>query len=358
MESDDYLQMLQKSHDILLNFLNNEDNFCSDFNKLIYQLNEFEFQSCKKNMKFLLYILCQISKNHYRTQELISTIEKILLFYKKEIIEFFSDAEIFEIFKKSNRLILFLYKEGFIKIQYHVNYLVNNYYFSLFMSQEIYRFLNKQNCKRIKEMIDIYGPEVMDNFEEKRLKGENESYICSLIREDSIIEFVSYVSKTNLNLNSQIKKSFFETNSFLLKNSKTSLIEYASFFGSIQIFQFLKLNNVELTPSLWLYAIHGRNADIIHCLEESHIKPEDKTFKACLIEAIKCHHNDIAYYIQTNLLDDKNMDSYSYCFKYSNYAFIENCITNMKNICTTKKWSFSYMFLIDVPEFDINSKII
>ena len=40
------------------------------------------------------------------------------------------------------------------------------------------------------------------------------------------------------------------------------------------------MNGVELTPSLLIYAIHGKNAEIIHLLEENHIEPEDNI----------CHH--------------------------------------------------------------------
>ena len=37
------------------------------------------------------------------------------------------------------------------------------------------------------------------------------------------------------------------------------------------------MNNAELAPSLWLYAIHGRNYDIIHFLEANDIIPEDQS---------------------------------------------------------------------------------
>ena len=97
--------------------------------------------------------------------------------------------------------------------------------------------------------------------------------------------------------------SIFETNYLLLKNKKTTLIEYSAFFGAIQIFRYLIQNKVELTPSLWLYAIHSQNAEIIHLLESNEIEPpENKSMKnkyeAIFIESIKCHHNSIADYIK------------------------------------------------------------
>ena len=118
-----------------------------------------------------------------------------------------------------------------------------------------------------------------------------------MIRADSIDDFIIYVNRYNISLSSTINSSIFETNSFLLKNKKTTLIEYAAFFGSIQIFQYLRLNNVILSKRLWLYSIHGKNWELIHLLEECRVRPENGTFIKCLQESIKCHHNDIANYI-------------------------------------------------------------
>ena len=40
------------------------------------------------------------------------------------------------------------------------------------------------------------------------------------------------------------------------------------------MFRYLWKNGIELTPSLWPFAVHGRVPDIIHILEEQKIKPE------------------------------------------------------------------------------------
>ena len=101
------------------------------------------------------------------------------------------------------------------------------------------------------------------------------------------------------------------------------MIEYATFFGSIQVFQFLKLSGVELTPSLWLFAIHSNCPEMIHLLEEFDVKPDDMSYKKCLKESIKCHHNEIANYIYENLLANKeiNHNITKYCFNYHNFVF-------------------------------------
>lgn len=162
-------------------------------------------------------------------------------------------------------------------------------------------------------------------MEEKREIGENDSYLCQIIRNDSIDEFVIYVNQTNLSISTEnIKPSIFETNFFLLKRIFIiSLTDYAAFFGAIQIINFLRLNNVRMSSSLWLYAIHSNNAELIHLIEGEKVrKMVDLRY---LKEAIKCHHNDIANYIQTNCLEDEKINFYdnpiSYGFHFHNFEY-------------------------------------
>ena len=151
------------------------------------------------------------------------------------------------------------------------------------------------------ESVDFSGP--IEKFTECRIKGQNASYICELIRQDSVEEFITYVNKNNISLSSVINESIFETNSFLI-NKNPQLIEYAAFFGSIQIFQYIKINCPKLlNGDLWLYGIHSNNAEMIHILEENQIFPKDRSYEECMIESIKCHHNEIVNYIRDMLYD-------------------------------------------------------
>ena len=75
---------------------------------------------------------------------------------------------------------------------------------------------------------------IFENFDEKRKDGLNDFYICSLIRNDLVEEFIAYVNRNSISLESRIKSSIFETNSFLI-DKEPLLIEYAAFYGSIQI---------------------------------------------------------------------------------------------------------------------------
>ena len=102
---------------------------------------------------------------------------------------------------------------------------------------------------------------------EKRREGESDDYLCELIRFDEIQEFVRFIEHTNLSLKSEIKKSIFETNQFLDKSNVT-LLEYASFFGSIKNIQYIIKKTKKVNSEIWIYSIHANNVKIIHLLED------------------------------------------------------------------------------------------
>ena len=176
---------------------------------------------------------------------------------------------------------------------------------------------------------------LLKDFEEKRRIGENDEFVCDLIRKDLVNEFISYVTCIGLPLTITIIPSIYETNPFLIKNNP-SLIEYAAFFGSIQIFQYLMSQKVKLTSSLWIYAIHCPNSFLISILEENHIEPEDQSYEKCLEEAIKCHHSEFALYIidkyigqkkvSYNIKNNFSQNIIAYGFRYYNFFNFPNDI--------------------------------
>ena len=278
-------------------------------------------------IKSILYMISHISNNHHRTPDFFNKIFRIILLLKQEIKSNLSNNTIFNIFQRNKRVLLFLFDEDILTIDDNLLSKFSNkkyiqYHYNEYFNKEVLSF----HKKSVNNEMD---GEEEDNYEDLRRIGENEKYICELIRNDLIKEFIIYVNKNNIPLNTKIHTSIYETNKFLIKNTPT-LIEYSAFFGSIEIFQYLNLNNVELSPMLWLYAIHGSNEEIIHLVEDLHIMPKDKTFLKCLKESIKCHHNNIAEYIINNYIQesicidmDKNIKDnlYSYCFHYYNYKF-------------------------------------
>ncbi|KAK8854373.1 hypothetical protein M9Y10_016935 [Tritrichomonas musculus] len=219
-------------------------------------------------------------------------------------------------------------------------YELNGNRYCHFFYPELEQFLGEEKMKYVKNELLNKSENIFDNYDLKRQEGENDSHICSMIRNDSVKEFVSYLTRINYSLSSQITPSIFETNSFLIERKNTALIEYSAFFGSIKIFKYL-MSKVELTESLWLYVIHSKKEELIHILEEKKVCPpkfenkneeelneQNNEYLRCLIESIKCHHNNFADYIQNIFLFQREKDpkrkeaTISNCIKYHNYPII------------------------------------
>ena len=320
MDTDKIIEEKKKIQTSLLDFLENETDKELHFQNLTKLLNENKNKRKEVyEFKEILYLINKIANNHHRLPNFNSEIIQIIDFLKQDIKENFVNSEILNIFQDNKLILLFLITNEILTINSNIADKMSDYFH--FFYPELSTF---------NEEIKYDPPE---NFESLRSAGENDSYICNLIRNDSIDDFVKYITQTNFGLSSQIPPSYFETNPFLLKHSKeTTLIEYSAFCGATQIFNFLKNQRVELKPSLWLYAIHSNNYELIHLLEEFGVVPDDKTHKRCLREALKCFHNEIANYIKDRLLDEKVKEGLGekkfrdnlidYCFHYYNLTFL------------------------------------
>lgn len=338
MEIEAYIKEAKELYSSISNFLNSEDDFKEEFSTLTKTIENQEIiKSREKFTKFLQLLYC-IGDNHQRTANLFNKL-CIIFQYLNDIGQFpISDQEIFEIYKRNKRLLLFLFENNFLKLSESLYTQINKKSeFRYYFYSEIKNYIDESSAKLLENEITAKFQLSIDNFEEKCKIGENDSYICTLIRQDSIEDFVIYVNKTNFSLNSTIKPDYFESNSFLI-DREPSLLEYACFFGSIQIITFLQLNKVQLVPKIWLYSIHSNNAELVHFLEQNAVIPKDESYKRCLIESIKCHHNEIAEYIQDNFFDEekeqKNDDQKHKSFgqsvvDYCNYHFYPEDVISM-----------------------------
>lgn len=226
-------------------FYHNIINFIDDENS---KLKDLEAQNGYVNISKYLYqilkLIINLSNNHHRNSNFYNNIDQILLHLKRDIINNFTNLEIFKICKSNKRILLFMIENNIISLN---NTILEK------LSKIKYKNLGYQSYLSLET--DKLPDKNTDNFETYRKNGENESYICAIIRKDEIIDFVSYATRANLKLTSKIQPSIFETNAFLM-NKELTLIEYAVFFGSIEIIKYLYLNGVPLTQSLWFYSIH------------------------------------------------------------------------------------------------------
>ena len=251
------------------------------------------------------------------------------------------------------------------------------------MNQYIYDELNsyesyeKYFSIEIQEFLKTTEKEELEaNFEDKRKIGENDNYICQLIRNDSVEEFISYCNKINLPVNSCIENSIYETNSYFFNKKRfrsTRLIDYAAFFGSIQIFQYLKNQGAKLKKKLWYCAIHSKNPELIHLIEENKIRFPSPYFMRigdeylyCLKESIKCHHNDIADNI-LNAYSNQKFKKYevlaiiSSSIEFCNFDFIQKEIDIDIDNAFYYFCNYEYYNFVDIlikKGIDVNRKMI
>ena len=363
MNYQEYLEKMTTIQSHILKYMNNNPNDDENYHILMKYLEDQKIRENKYFIKELFHLILHISNNYHRTPKFYDKIDKMISAFLKEMKDYFSNYEIFNIFKGNKRILLFLFEQKIItpdasiaitlmkdkykKASYHYYFFpeLKNFYDENLLI-EMYEI--EHQLFENQEIVDI------EKFKENRQTGENENEICRLIREDLIDDFVEYMRNTKLSASSQIDHSIFETNSFLFDKIPT-LIEYAAFFGSNSIFKFLYLSHVKLNPSLWLYSIHGQNLEIIHFLKEKYIRPEDNSYKECLYESIKCHHNSIS----KSFLKAKKLENVTYTnqsLKYFNFELFPNDIINNDYIffdfC-----KYDYYILVDYLLNELNIDI-
>ncbi|KAK8844301.1 hypothetical protein M9Y10_024513 [Tritrichomonas musculus] len=377
---------LEKNRNIqakLLDFLDNEDNF-----QVLNQLfEETKLRDNQHELRLFLNFLLKIANNYHLNPDFFTKIEEILRYFKDDIKQY-TNHEIIDIFVSSKRILLFLIEEEVITVdEYFVKTITKEKYakkkYPLFFLPEVKPFMNerwfpKYDPNEYRLRFNIWTKELMkelpENFYELRKKGENESFLCQLIREDLLVDFISHTSRTNISVNTKIKPSIYETNSFLIQKENESengitLIEYAAFFGSIQIFNYLRMREVKLTSSLWLFVIHGRNSELIHLLEENliepilpiskHSKKVEKSYEKCFFESIKCHHNDVANYFLNNYLqieDENSNETLIQSLKYYNFFFIKKENINESSFCHLCHYDYFLLvdYLLKSVDVDVN----
>ena len=368
MNIQEYIDNMVKIQKNLFSFLDYRSDIEENFTNLINLFNDLKIQESKPILTSFLRLLSKVSQYHYRTPGFHDKIDQILSFFKEDIIKQYTNQEIFGIFQKSKRILLFLLEEKMLIFDEYIFHIITkekymNYDYPQYFHPEIQPFLNEDFINKNLRWRNKFLIELPENFYENRKIGENESYICKLIRDDSIDEFITYVNKNEYSLNSKVDVSIYDTNSYVIKTNisynRMSLISYAVFYGSTQIFNYLRKNGVALQSSLWTFAAHGNDEEIIRTLEENNISPDYIvprlfwsnrkviTYKDIFFEAIKCHHNDVANYILNNYLsnnEEKSELAFIKSIKYYNFSFIEMKFYTSSSLFDLIKYDY-YLFI-------------
>lgn len=360
MEAQEYLEKMKIIHDGLLTYIENEENTEENFQNFIKLVNDFKIQENWHEIKTLLFVFSKILDNHRRSPSFFTKFSQIFHFFKNDIQRNFSNLEIFDLFKNNKRAILLLSEEQIITIDQTItNIMLNSKYnlakYPLYFFPEMKPFLPE-------ELIQEYSKQIPENFEEKRKLGENDNPICEVIRKGLMDDFTSFVTENQISLSSKVEPSLFETNSYLLKN-QPSLIEYAAFFGETPIVNYLHTNYIDLEPSIWLFAVHGQNLNLIHLLQDNNISQINDSYELTLKESLKCHHNEITNYILSTLPPTEteiSLKIFWQSFEFYNFTYMEDTNVNAStfyHLCVYGYYPLVEDLLKD-PSVDVNMVVI
>lgn len=387
MSIQEYIEKIKLIQQNILSFIEHEENAEENFQNLIISLDILKNQDSNDLIELILRLICKITKNHYRDTDFYPKIAKILQFLIKETKHTLSNQDIFDIFKKSKRTLLLLIEEKLILVDESIAKQIHNYQgsdYKYYFFPEIEAFIETESKKAIYEkLFENKDKNYIEIFKEKRRIGQNDYNACELIRNDSFDEFkTNYIDK--FIKGPKIPKSIFETNDLLLHHMNTSYMEYAAFFGSIKIFEYLfEREDVFYKKNIWLFAVHGRNNDIIQILLKNrisapHVDYDSYTddiviknrFGTVLEEVIKCHHNELTIYLLNNRVNKSDEDwqiendykknTYAYAFRYCNFHFLPTDI-NYKYFfyyaCQYNYFQIVELF-VNNKKVDINESII
>ena len=85
------------------------------------------------------------------------------------------------------------------------------------------------------------------------------------------------------------------------------------------------MNKIILKPCVWIFGIHSNNSIlIVHHIEGKIVFSDKIAYERIFIEAIKCHHNEIANYIDENLIRTRSGRVFEITCKYYNYNYFPN----------------------------------
>lgn len=128
----DYLGKKKELYNSLLNFIEDDTDIQENFYILTNYLNAFQLSDDRDELKEIFNTLLRVTRNHHRDKNFFNKIEKILSYFEKKIKECFTNHEIYKIFKKDKRVLLFLLENNILVLDKFIaiNHLLKIKYFS------------------------------------------------------------------------------------------------------------------------------------------------------------------------------------------------------------------------------------
>ena len=150
MSIEKYLEEMKKIQKSLLDYIDYETDIEEKYQNLINLFDDNKIHDNQFEIRLLFNLILKISNNHHRETGFFSKIEQILKLFKNDIQKYFSNSELFYIFKSNKRLILFLLEENLMVMdEYIVKKIITNWkYLKLkypqYFQPEIQPFINEK----------------------------------------------------------------------------------------------------------------------------------------------------------------------------------------------------------------------
>lgn len=287
-----------------LNNLNNDSYL--DTIEFIEKNKDVFFKDRKSTILFI-YTFLDSSINNFRNFEHVLNIP---IHFSKEIKSNLTESEIFGLCRIFLNSINYFFLKGFFSITTIINKSIQNTYIFINFLPEIEEYdkeYSELRKKQVLSSLNLNENEKLKNFYEtvisdysNHILNRNLNYhpspLHKSIRDDDIEAFQQLVSKNNYDLNSPIQHSFYERTKTI--DLELEPIKISALYGSLKIFKFLMMNNVNFDQNLLCYAYFGANIEIIHLIENKCSHDE-----VC-IQPIITHNNELFEYFIENFGDE------------------------------------------------------
>ncbi|KAK8838322.1 hypothetical protein M9Y10_035745 [Tritrichomonas musculus] len=104
----------------LLNFIDDDRNEAINFENLNKIFQDIKIRDDKFDLKLFFHLIVSICNNHHSCPNFFDKIDRIVNYFKDDIKKYYSNPEIFDIFKSNKRLLLFLIEEKIMNMDEQV----------------------------------------------------------------------------------------------------------------------------------------------------------------------------------------------------------------------------------------------
>ncbi|OHS99705.1 hypothetical protein TRFO_33830 [Tritrichomonas foetus] len=309
-----------------------------ELQSIIYELSPENYSLTKNyilsnnflsNRQMITQLISSLSEFSLNRRNTVDLVVNLFSDFSTNIKKYLTESDILNLMPliKFKYLVYRLLEINFVSIESIIPFALHDMTAFGYFSPEIKAYdldlFNKyrERSKRTRKTVDKFDTIHHISY---RKSGSNQDPISVSIVHDDLESFLDIISHTEINLNSKIEISPYEIFQFFWK---PTMIDYAAYYGSLQIYKYLLMNKVGVTWFTKVYAAAGGNYEIVHLCEENGELPE-----RLIGMAIQFHRNEIVEYIlnqQSYALTVECIENSLYnCIYHYNVKYFEYFLTN------------------------------